>query len=172
MIIEINEVLIPTWTEPETLQYCAQIARQSKFMVEVGVYFGASSRAMLKANSGLHLWSADTFGVFGAEQVTRLFLRDWIENGQCEIVVGDSVKAASILPHMEGRLDAVWIDDGHAEEDLRRDISSMLPLLRRGGILFGHDWDGDNDVARGVKSMLPVERMTFPCPRVWQYIKP
>ena len=110
--------------------------------------------------------------VFGSVQITQLFLQEWIENGQCELIAGDMDKAGQMLSHMIGKIDAIWVDDGHSEEDLRRDISNSIPLLKSGGELFGHDWDGDNDVARGVLSMIPKEQLKFPVPRVWSWIKP
>jgi hypothetical protein len=105
-------------------------------------------------------------------QVAEIFLHEFIAQNRCEIIEGDMDKAGEILVHMRSKIDAVWIDDGHLEEDVRRDIRNALPLLRSGGILFGHDWDGDNDVARGVKSMLPVQELYFPVPRVWAWRKP
>jgi predicted O-methyltransferase YrrM len=172
MLVDLNRASIPTWTELQTLMYCRSIALRSTLVIESGTYMGASARAMIETNPGCHLWCVDKFEVFGTREITELFLNQWIRKGQCEIIQGDMDKAGEMLTHMTGKIDAVWVDDGHAEEDLRRDIRNALPLLRPGGILFGHDWDGDNDVARGVLSMLPKDKLTFPVPRVWQYIKP
>jgi predicted O-methyltransferase YrrM len=167
-----NETEIPTWTEPETLKYLAALASKSTYAVESGTYMGASARAMLE-QSAVHLWCVDLFPVFGTEQVTKAFLQDWIADGRCEIIKGDMDKAGEMLAHMRGKIDLCWIDDGHAEEDLRRDIRNCLPLLRPGGLMIGHDFDvPHNDVARGVLSMIPREQLTFPKPRLWQFQKP
>lgn len=173
MLIETNEVEIPTWTEPETLCYLSNLASRSRIGLESGVYFGASARAMLQGNPAMHLWAVDKFMVHGSEQITRLFLREWIQSGHCEIIVGDSTRAAQMLPHMIGMLDYAFVDDGHAEEDVRRDIRFLLPLIKPGGLLLGHDFDiPHNDVARGVLSMIPMKDLTFPCPRLWSFKKP
>lgn len=172
MKCDINDLPIPTWTEPATLSYLADVARNAEFAVESGTYMGASARALLMTNLKLHLWCVDKFEVFGTEPITRMFLADWINTGRCELIVGDTDKAFSMLPRMLGQLDFAWIDDGHSEDDLRRDIRCLLPLVKPGGLLIGHDWDGDNDVARGVKSMLPASQISHPCARVWQYRKP
>lgn len=170
MFTEINRLPIPTWTEPDTLKYCASVARKSQWMIESGTYMGASARAMLEANPLLHLWCVDKFMVYGTEQITRMFLADWITQGRCEIIVGDMDKAGEMLQHMKGKIDGIWVDDGHAEEDLRRDIRNALPLLKSGAELFGHDFDvPHNDVARGVLSVIAHEKLTFPVPRVWSY---
>lgn len=163
---------IPTWTERESLAYCCEIASRSTVMVELGTYIGASAKVMLLANPQLHLWCVDIFSAFAFNrEVCEIFLRDEIHQGRCKLITGDSKHAAGMLQHMKGKIDAVWCDDGHAEEDLIRDISSFLPLLKTGGIMWGHDWEGDNNVARGVLSMIPREQLFFPVPRVWATIK-
>lgn len=168
-----------TWTEPATLAYCCEVASKASFGVEIGTYMGASAYAMLRANDQvhahepIHLWCVDLFPVAGTEFVTRQNIAAWIDDGSCEIIVGDSARGGQMLSHMAGKLDFVWVDDGHATEDVKRDIKWFLPLLRSGGILFGHDFEIPyNDVAEGVLASLPKEKITFPVPRVWQYIKP
>jgi len=173
MKCDINDLPIPTWTTPEELEHCAEVAKNSTFMVESGCFLGASAKAILEGNPQVHLWTVDHFKAFAFnKEVACIFLHDYITQGRCEIIEGDMDRAGNMLLHMRGEIDAVWIDDGHAEIDLQRDIRNAIPLLKPGGILFGHDWDGDNDVARGVLSMLPMNKLTFPVPRVWQYQKP
>lgn len=165
---------IPTWTEPLTLCWLAEQASRAQFAVESGTYMGASAFTMLAASPELHLWCVDKFDllVFGTEKITRLFLRHPIYQGRCELIVGDSERAASMLPHMRGKLDLVFIDDGHATPDVIRDIESFRPLVRSGGILCGHDWEGQNDVAQGVKACIPESEIQIPVPRLWCYLKP
>lgn len=159
-----------TWTEPHALAYCCERASQAQFGVELGTYLGASAFCMLQANSTLHLWCVDLFYEIGIEKTCERYLYEFIRQGRCELIKGDSARAASMLPHMKGKLDFVWCDDGHAETDLQRDIDSFLPLLPVGGYLFGHDFDlPHNDVARGVLSRIPQNKLTFPVPRIWQY---
>lgn len=161
-----------SWTEDWTLAYCCERAANAgndAYAVELGTYLGKSAFCMLRANPRLHLWCVDHFVTPGVQHTALYFLREFIQQGRCELILGDSARAASMLPHMSGKLEFVWIDDGHAEEDLKRDIRSFMPLMRRGTYLFGHDWDGDNDVARGVKASLPVAKIQIVVPRVWQY---
>lgn len=165
---------IPTWTEPASLAYWAEIASGSDCMVELGTYIGASALVMLEANPKLHLWCVDIFTAFAFNQeVAAYFLREHIKSGRCELIKGDSEKAGEMLKHMSGRLDAVVVDDGHATEDVKRDIRCMLPLLRSRGVLTGHDFDVPyNDVALGVISSLPMDQVAIMVPRCWTYIKP
>jgi hypothetical protein len=76
-----------------------------------------------------------------------------------------------MLQHMKGKIDYCWVDDGHATEDVLRDIHSLLPLLRAGGEMFGHDFEvPHNDVALGViRSGIKYD---IAVPRVWRHIKP
>lgn len=166
----LNECAEPfTWTEPASLAYCAEIASKSEWGVEIGTYMGASALVMLRANPNLHLWCVDTFAVAGTKKVTEYWLRKEIADGRCELIVGDSATAGGMLQHMKGKLDMVWVDDGHATEDVIRDITSFRHLMKRGGVMFGHDFEVPfNDVALGVIHSLG-KKFTIPVPRVWSY---
>lgn len=177
LLLKWQEVIhpdIPTWTEPLTLCWLAEQASRAKYAVESGTYMGASAFVMLAASPELHLWCVDKFDllVFGTQKITRLFLAPAIRDGRCELIVGDSERAASMLPHMRDKLDFVFIDDGHAREDVIRDITCFYPLVRSEGILCGHDWEGNNDVSQGVLACIPEDKIQIPVPRVWCYVKP
>jgi predicted O-methyltransferase YrrM len=163
--------MIFTWTEPLTLAYLAEQASKSNYAAETGVYMGASSFVMLAANPHLHLWSIDPFQVAGTEKVSRYFLRDFIAEGRCEIIPKYTKEAASQLRHMAGKLDFCFVDDGHAFSDVVTDIESMLPLVRAGGLLCGHDYDSEpfNEVALAVQQKLAGHYL--PVPRLWCYAK-
>lgn len=162
---------IPSWTEKEIMSYLAEEASKAKQAVEIGVYMGKTSFIMLKANPVLHLWSVDPFAVFGTKEVTEHFLKDEIAAGRCEILQKASPEAGLQLEHMRGKLDLVFCDDGHLQEDVERDIRAFFPLLKIGGVMLGHDLDTgpDNDVTKAVKRMLPG--YTEPIHRLWRYDK-
>jgi predicted O-methyltransferase YrrM len=162
-----------TWTEPETLAFLAEEASKAQFAVELGSYMGRSAKVMLDANPKLHLWCVDLFMVAGTMECCQHFLNYYIKSGACELIKGDSERAAGMLPHMAGKLDFVFVDDGHATEDVKRDIRCFLPLVRPGGLLCGHDFEmPHNDVALGVIASLPIQDIFFPVPRLWAYRKP
>jgi predicted O-methyltransferase YrrM len=165
-----DEVEIPTWTEPETLNFLANLVRYAQFGVELGTYFGASARAMLRGNPYLHLWSVDHFQVFGSRQISEMFLDRWIKSGNCELITGDSSTASKMLQHMNGKIDFVFVDDGHDTQQVATDIQFMLPLIRPGGTLCGHDFDiPHNDVALGV--IQSGIKFDIPIPRLWRHVK-
>jgi predicted O-methyltransferase YrrM len=166
---------IPTWTEDYNLAFCCEEASKAQFGVELGTYMGASAKMMLLANPKLHLWCVDKFSlVFGLETVANLFLQDEIVAGRCELINGDSEKGGQMLSHMQGKLDFVFVDDGHATEDVLRDIRWFYPLLKPGGVMFGHDFEvgnnGEyNDVAQGV--IRSGIKFDVPVPRMWRSFK-
>lgn len=157
---------VPTWTEPHNLAYLCELASKSKFMVELGTYMGASALVMLRANPTLHLWTVDHFqAFFGNLKIAEHFLAKEIADHRCEIIVGDSKRAAEMLSHMKGSIDGAFCDDGHEEWQVLQDIQSIVPLLSGVGIMAGHDFDETNDVARGVKASGYV--YSVPVPRMW-----
>lgn len=171
-IVQIVKASIFTWTEDNVMEYLCEAARSAKVIVETGCYMGATARAMLMAApQDAHLWTIDTFAVAGTEFTSRLNLQPWIRAGRCELIVGDSQRGAEMLWHMKGKVDLVMVDDGHAEEDVLRDIRCLKPLLRPGGVMLGHDFEvPHNDVARGVvRSAIPYD---IPVPRLWRHIAP
>lgn len=161
-----------TWTEPSNLAYLAEQASKATNAVEIGTYMGASAHTMLKANPKLHLWCVDPFAVVGTKKVTEYFLRQEIAEGRCELITNTSDIAAQMLVHMKGRLDLVFVDGGHDTPTVMKDIENMMPLLRQGGVMCGHDFDSNpyNDVALAVQKSLPS--WNIPVPRVWEYVKP
>jgi predicted O-methyltransferase YrrM len=166
-----RSVHIWTWTEPVVLAWLAELASKSKFAVESGVYLGRSSKVMLDASPNLHLWSVDPGMVAGVFETSQYFLRKEISEGRCEMIRGNSEKAGEMLQHMKGKIDLVFVDDGHATEDVKRDIRCLLPLVRSGGVICGHDFEVPyNDVALGVAASLP--KWEVPAPRFWMHTKP
>lgn len=168
--VRITKNICWTWTEDHVLAYLMEQAQGADYIVETGCYHGASAYAMLMVSDHNHLWTIDKFEVAGTEHVTRRNLHPFIAADRCELIVGDSERGASMLQHMTGKVDLIFIDDGHAEEDLLRDIRCMRPLLRTGGVMVGHDFDvPHNDVARGV--IRSGIKFDVPVPRLWRYIK-
>lgn len=160
-----------TWTERETLAYLAWKANESQLVAEFGAYMGRSASVMLDAKCG-HLWSCDPFMVDGTFECASYFLREHIAAGRCEIIRKRSREAADQLSHVRGKLDLVFVDDGHGYDDVVLDINTWLPMLRSGGLLCGHDYETspENDVTRAVKELLPGH--SNPLQRLWAYVKP
>lgn len=161
----------PTWTEPHCLAYLAEQASKSEYALELGTYIGASALVMLRANPKLHLWTCDHFGAFwGNEAMARHYLSKEIAEHRCEIIVGDSKRAAEMLSHMKQRIDLCFCDDGHEAYQVLADITNCMPLISPNGVFCGHDYDQTNDVAQGVhRSGIKFD---IPVPRLWSHQRP
>lgn len=166
----LDKAFLPTWTGRGEMAYIAEQASHASQAAEFGSYMGASAWIMLKANPNLHLWVCDPFMVFGTDWVVKHFLAAEIAEGRCEVIKKYSREASDQLSHVRGKLDYVFIDDGHAKEDVVLDIECWKPLVRPGGILFGHDYEPPNEVAQAVQENLPGHYM--PCNNMWAFIVP
>lgn len=185
----LDRVNICTWTEILTLAFLAELASKSLLIVEVGTYLGASAKVMLLANPRLRLYCIDTFackeepmmveyldkiGVVRKDLTTWEICHDYslkqeVKEGRCRLIVGDSEIGSRQLPLM--KFDGCFIDDGHATEDVLRDIRCLMPFLKSGGEMVGHDFDQNpyNDVARGV--IASGISYDVPIPRMWRHTK-
>ena len=161
-----------TWTEDHAMAYLAEQAQHCMNIVESGTYMGASALMMLESTGLSRVFCVDPFEVAGTEKVTRYFLEEYIQEGRAHVMPMKSEPAAAKLKEMglEGKIDMVWVDDGHAYEDVCYDIDCWLPMLKKNGLLCGHDFDPGSEVARAVKDKLPT--FSEPVGRLWAHIKP
>lgn len=63
----------------------------------------------------------------------------------------DSKEAADLFPKRffpEGYFDFVYIDADHTYEMVKRDIEIWLPLIKKGGMIGGHDYGFPDEVVR------------------------
>ena len=115
---------------------------------EIGVWKGAFSEALCKANPGLRLLCVDPWASYeawrdpknvkeqmaAAEREARIRLAPY----GCEIVKAFSVDAARAVP--DGSLDFVYIDANHGKEAVLQDLEAWAPKIRSGGLVSGHDY--------------------------------
>lgn len=144
--------------------------------VEVGSWRGRSTLVVASnLPSRARLYAVDTWAGTpdDPEQHDRLYAdagdvyADFCRNLKAPIRAGrvtplrmTSLEGAAELlrRHGPGSFDFVFIDADHRYEAVAADIAAYLPLVRRGGIISGHDyhWDG---VARAVQEALPVHKV-------------
>ncbi len=60
-----------------------------------------------------------------------------------------STQAAALVPN---EIDLVFIDGNHEYAEVKQDIQSWLPKVRRGGLLAGHDYAPNIPMFSGVKA--------------------
>ena len=137
-------------TEGE-LKRLAELAEGKQYVVEIGSYMGRSTKALAIAAAG-KVFAVDTW--HGSEEdeegtKTRAVPPDelyatFIRNMRYEIIEGkviplrcDSVQGADLL--QDYKFDVIFLDAGHDYEWVTRDIKAWLPLLKKGGVMVGHD---------------------------------
>lgn len=151
------------WMGKHSRRWLAAAARDAARIIEVGCWYGRSTKVLAEATSG-HVWAVDHWrGTPHDEaQHSRLYAEllaavdpfaEFTRNLAPEIATGRvipvrmaSTDAAAHLLETEGpgSFDFVFLDADHSYEGIVSDIACYLPLVRRGGLLAGHDyhWPG------------------------------
>jgi len=116
-------------------------------MVEVGVYTGIVSAAVLRAFPKLHLYMVDPWEWFGDAGPYAMSFRMLDAIARTEFAAKrrtlmrqKSLEAARLFGKRE--LDVVYLDGDHTYKSVRADIKAWWPRVRIGGLLCGHDYDG------------------------------
>ncbi len=137
----------------------------SAHFVEVGSWKGRSSAYMAVeiANSGFSIkfdcvdtWEGSIEHI-EMEEVKTKKLYDMFLNNIAPVrpyinpVRMTSLEAAKT--YKDGSLDFVFIDASHEYEDVKDDITTWLPKIKKGGILAGHDF-GSSGVNKAVHELL------------------
>lgn len=88
------------------------------------------------------------------------------------VMRSDSVKAAKRFKNAS--LDFVWLDAGHALEEVRADIRAWLPKVKPGGVIGGDDFpmEGVRDAVHAELGREAVRRMPENGWESWWYTVP
>ena len=165
-------------------------------VVEVGVHQGRTANHVLDEVPTCRLWAVDPwapydqsdaqhsgrpYGMVTQEDQEESYghaigrLKEHISTGRCHVLRMPSLQAAVELAGGE-KFDVVFIDADHRREPVFADCVAWWPLVRKGGILCGHDlgsWDG---VAQGIGDFMdhasPGLDLQVYAFNVWGIIKP
>jgi beta-1,4-mannosyl-glycoprotein beta-1,4-N-acetylglucosaminyltransferase len=142
---------------PEEINWLARNAKNKKIIIELGSWFGSSTRAMAdNLPPDGKLYAIDTWAGSGAEKNTmgvianqmdgdKAFatfcnnLWEHIANGKVVPMRMHGRHAAALLKEKDVKADLVFIDAGHLYFEVREDIINFLPLVTKDGIICGHD---------------------------------
>jgi predicted O-methyltransferase YrrM len=158
---------IAGWMTGKELRWLAEKAA-GKRVIEVGSFKGRSASAI--AAVAEQLWCIDLWAdryIVGQEHwhevkqesygdAFRTNCKAFLDSGKIVMLQGDSGKVLADFAF--GPVDMIFLDGGHEEETVRRDIELALPLLKSGGLLCGHDYPinwGWPGVARAAEALLP-----------------
>lgn len=126
--------------------------------VEIGVFAGEMSAALLRGNPKLHLDMVDSWEGAGAAydgdsgdwhaELTQDSQNDFMQRAldrvafageRARVVRSRSAEAAQAVP--DHSCDFVFIDADHSYQGCLADIEAWAPKVRPGGWLCGHDYD-------------------------------
>jgi hypothetical protein len=155
--------------------------KKNMTVCEIGTSDGSTTRAyidIIKKNEGQLFaidWFEGSLGVPGghhvhnpqnSENIFNLFLNNLSEyQNFIKILKGRSHEMIQQLPNES--LDICFIDASHLYHDVFKDISLILPKMKKGGILCGHDCEDINLANTGRPEWLnmdfvPVEDSSMP----------
>ncbi len=159
-------------TEPE-LDFLAKLALESDVIIEIGSWYGRSTRALAENVQGV-VYAIDHWNGSAFEKDTHVSAS--FMNGDnafykfCENNF-DLIQLGKIIPLRMSARNALWflykkgikadfifIDGGHTYTEVKEDIENSLPLLKDFGIIAGHDyceqWVG---VMKAVDEIIPTK---------------
>ena len=169
-----NPTDIEGWMREKELIWLSKEAKKCKLIVEVGTWCGRSTYAMaLKVRR--KIITIDSFLMKGVPykrwdiaRIASTHLKDdpdWLYNkclenlaefiktGKVIVLRGESSEVIRKLDHLKGHVDMVFIDGSHDYESVKQDIINYKPLVKKGGILAGHDFG--YQVQQAVEELLP-----------------
>lgn len=170
----------------EELSWLTQQARRAALVAEVGVWKGRTTAALL--NGGAQVWSSDLWAPYltddasdevaqelrrrGGDAIMREFITTFQPylGSRLRLFRADSKTLAEEIRRTSMMFDFVFIDGDHSAAMVQRDIRALWPVLRRGGLMAGHDFHMP-EVQQGVLSCFNVAPMR-PCGMIWAVSKP
>jgi predicted O-methyltransferase YrrM len=176
--------ILPGWAYKEELDWLRHAANKAQVVVEIGSWAGRTTQAMAESCPGV-IYAVDHFqgspddscetirnaarngeGAKARQEFQRN-LKRFLDSGKVVLMETFSVPAAYIMRReMEKTPDFVFLDGAHDYTSVHDDIVSWLPLIRKGGILCGHDRDLPS-VRQAIDELLPGWKPA--AGRIWEY---
>jgi len=130
-------------------------------IAEIGIFKSGTCRYLLEELNGLisQYWAVDPWASITSSWIEKDISNEKWQNNylqacqlmtlfpQLHIVRAKSMEAARLFS--DGYFDLVFLDADHSYEAVKADIETWLPLIRKKGILIGHDY-GEPGVVQAV----------------------
>lgn len=112
------------------IDFCEENVTKESVVLETGCFFAAST----------FIFSKFARFVISVDTRIRPEATQWIEECMPNVmtIVSDSSRVKSMLSG--NKFDIVYLDTLHTEDHVSREIAELLPLVKYGGILAGHDY--------------------------------
>lgn len=151
---------IDGWMSDLELEFLAETASNSNFILEIGSYEGRSTAAMLD-NSKANVWCIDPWNESddNGERVYEKFNENTRRYSRRLIVFRMKFDCfINLFPNVN--FDFIFVDGDHKYESVKFDIEQSLKLISPRGILAGHDYSLSwPDVVKAVDELVPKRKL-------------
>ncbi len=148
-------------------------------VVEVGVHRGRTTEQLLKMFPEITVFMVDPWAKWGERYSGREITQDMQDAFMAEALQRTDFagnrrvicrKTSEEMAAESGMADLVFIDADHSQEAVQRDLRAWHPKVRPGGILCGHDYNGNHKgVMRAVDDFFAGEQFDVAEGSVWYY---
>jgi SAM-dependent methyltransferase len=147
---------IDGWMGMQPLRWLRTMGHNARTMAEVGVWKGRATKALASNTRGT-LYAIDTWAGVPDDPKQAEYYGDQGEDAYREFLanLAPEIELGTVIPMRSSSTDAaatfepetfdlVFVDADHRYEAVRDDLEAWWPLVRRGGVLAGHDyhWPG------------------------------
>ena len=173
------------WFFPEEASVYKRLASRVKggTIVELGVWKGRSISEILdicRVNKNevvaVDHWHPDPNDEYYAEahykDIYQVFMQNLELLGHRDtvrILKEDTAQAANYFE--DGSVDLVFVDADHSHEAVKRDLLAWIPKIKKGGVLFGHDYMWKEGVRTALEEVLP-RKFKLAGGSLWQMLPP
>lgn len=153
---------IPGWMEEEELAWLGEQAAKHKVIVEIGTWYGRSTKVMSLMTKG-KVYSVDNLSGESPglrsklERGMKKNLSSQIKSDKVELLRMSSLEACRTLQDV----DMVFLDGDHSYESMKLEIPAWGSVTN---VLCGHDYGSDEGVTRAIQELLVVEN---PIGTIW-----
>lgn len=169
---------IKGWLSLQEAEQLAEWASTQNTIIELGSFFGKSTRAMADNTEGtvfaVDNWKGPRDSGLEPEILATAYsefrknLHDHIDTGKV-ITVTCNHEDFDWELFIDSGVDMVFIDGDHSKEAVQRDVQNALSVIRPGGLICGHDFDW-RQVRDGLREILP-EAQHVQGTSLWFYVK-
>jgi predicted O-methyltransferase YrrM len=134
-------------------------------MIEIGAYIGESTsifaenfKSVISIDPHLNYQEIDVNIYVDFNIVKEEYLKNISKYNNVTYINKASDDALSDILE---KVDLVYIDGAHVYEQVKKDILNYMTLIKKGGILAGHDYIGILDVTNAVNELLGTPDKVF-----------
>ncbi len=174
-----DAIMIPGMAWPRELHALADLFKDSRVHVEIGTYCGKSLYATACGMAkNYKMYCVEDFSMTdlspGSRWISEVLYRTIheisINKGMfITLIQATSTEAAR---DFKEKVDSIYIDANHSQEDVSRDICSWWGILGENGIMAGHDYGAEfPSVMNAVNNIFDDQFTVLPNTRIWYVTK-